>query len=164
MTAVLVFLIGLVAGSFLNVLIFRLPRREGFIKGRSQCPSCRHVLSWKDLIPLASFLFLKRKCRFCSKKISWRYFLVELTTALVFLVFFMMTRPDNLFLFWSFSFWLAIMGLLIVLVFIDFDYLLIPDKILIVIALLALFFRLTNQLDILLANFLTAAVAGIIFF
>src|SRR3989344_3595461 len=87
MIPVFIFLIGLSIGSFFNVLIFRLPRKEGFIKGRSRCPSCRHVLSWKDLFPLASFLFLKRKCRFCSKKISWRYFLVELTTLLFFLSF-----------------------------------------------------------------------------
>jgi len=164
MIPVFIFLIGLSIGSFFNVLIFRLPRKEGFIKGRSRCPSCRHVLSWKDLFPLASFLFLKRKCRFCSKKISWRYFLVELTTALVFLVFFMVSRPDSWLLLWIFSLWLAISCLLIVLVFIDFDYLIIPDKILVVIALLALSLHLTNSFDFPLANLVTAAVSGMIFF
>ncbi|MDP3731116.1 MAG: prepilin peptidase [bacterium] len=158
-----IFLIGLVVGSFLNVLIFRLPRREGFTRGRSRCPSCGHVLIWKDLFPLISFLFLKRKCRFCSKKISWRYFLVELLTAIVFLGFFMISKPDSLLLFWPFSLWLAIICLLIVLVFIDFDYFIIPDKILVVTVLLALLLHLTNYFDALFANFLTGAISGAVF-
>lgn len=153
MTAVFIFLLGLGVGSFLNVLIFRLPLEENFVRGRSYCPDCRHSLAWKDLIPLISFLVLKKKCRYCSKKISGRYFWIELMTGTIFL------------LFWPSFFWLAVISLLIVLVFIDFDYFLIPDKILVVLALLALSYQLISQKSFLALwpNLLAGMVAGMIF-
>lgn len=153
MQSLIIFALGLSVGSFLNVLIFRLPREENFVRGRSKCPSCGHVLGWQDLFPLASFLFLRGKCRFCAQKISWRYFFVELLTGTVFL------------LFWPFYIWLAIICLLIVLIFIDFEYFLIPDKILIVAGFLVLSLQLTNQsISPLLNSFLTAVFSGLIFF
>ena len=85
MTAVAVFLFGLMVGSFLNVCICRLPEEEQVIRGRSHCRSCRHVIPWYDNIPLLSFLLLKGKCRFCKAGISWVYPAVELATGLFFL-------------------------------------------------------------------------------
>ncbi|TSC74031.1 MAG: leader peptidase (prepilin peptidase) / N-methyltransferase [Parcubacteria group bacterium Gr01-1014_44] len=160
------FLLGLAVGSFLNVLIFRLPLEESFIRGRSRCPDCRHNLSWKDLFPLISFLVLKRKCRYCFKKISWRYFGVELLSGLIFLAFFWVTKPVGLFLFWPFLFWLAVLSLLIVLLFIDFDYLIIPDKILLVLGLLAFLYHwlTTDGFSNIFSNFLVGTVSGLIFF
>lgn len=162
MASVVIFLFGLGAGSFLNVLIYRIPRGESFVKGRSRCPSCRHLLDWKDTVPLISFFFLRKKCRYCLKKISWRYFGVEGLTAVVFLVFFWTARPAGFLGGWSFFFWLAIFSLLIVLLFIDFDYFIIPDKILLVLFFLGFLYQLFGQS--ILANSLAAAVAGIIFF
>ncbi len=75
MLELLVFVLGLVMGSFLNVVIYRLPRGEGVAAGRSRCPSCGKPLRFYDLIPLLSFLWLQRRCR---SPISWRYPLVEL--------------------------------------------------------------------------------------
>lgn len=75
---------GLCIGSFLNVVIYRLPLKMPIAKGRSMCPSCTHSLSALDLVPLFSFLFLKGKCRYCGAPISWRYPGVEALTGLVF--------------------------------------------------------------------------------
>jgi len=85
---IFIFLLGLAAGSFLNCIIYRLEKKQSFLKGRSFCPYCKHILSWQDLIPILSFLILKGKCRYCKKKISWQYPLVELITGILFLLIF----------------------------------------------------------------------------
>lgn len=74
---------GLIVGSFLNCLIWRLHKREGIL-GRSYCPHCRHMISWYDNLPLFSFLNLRGRCRHCRERISWRYPLIESITALLF--------------------------------------------------------------------------------
>lgn len=84
MNLVLVVILGLVIGSFLNVVIYRLHVGIGFMRGRSYCPYCKHDLGALDLIPLFSFLTLRGKCRYCGKSISWQYPMVELGTAVVF--------------------------------------------------------------------------------
>lgn len=76
---------GLMAGSFLNVVINRLWSGKTF-RGRSECPHCQHSLAIKDLVPVLSFVFLKGKCRYCTGPISWQYPAVELGTALSFLL------------------------------------------------------------------------------
>jgi len=83
-----IFLLGLIVGSFLNCVIYRLEKEESFLKGRSFCPQCRHQLTWRDLIPTFSFFILKGKCRYCHQKISWQYPLVEIATGLLFVSIF----------------------------------------------------------------------------
>jgi leader peptidase (prepilin peptidase) / N-methyltransferase len=78
------FLFGLLVGSFLNVVIFRIEREESYVGGRSRCLSCGHELYWYDNIPLLSFFWLRGKCRFCRASLSWQYPLVELTTGILF--------------------------------------------------------------------------------
>lgn len=81
----LLFLVpGLLVGSFLNVLIFRLETGEDFVGGRSRCRSCGATIRWYDNIPLLSFLLLRGKCRSCGELISWQYPLVELATGIAF--------------------------------------------------------------------------------
>lgn len=80
-----VLLIGLVVGSFLNVVIHRLPRQQSTVLPRSRCPSCDGLIHAWDNVPLFSFLWLRGRCRHCSASISWRYPLVEAITALLFL-------------------------------------------------------------------------------
>ena len=77
-------LFGLVIGSFLNVCIYRIPRRESVAWPGSHCPACGYVLKYYDLIPLLSFLLLAGKCRQCRSHISWRYPTVEALTGLLF--------------------------------------------------------------------------------
>lgn len=77
-------LAGLLVGSFLNVCVYRLPKNETIVKGHSYCPSCRHILSAADLVPVFSYLFLKRRCRYCRSKISARYAVVEAAVGIYF--------------------------------------------------------------------------------
>jgi leader peptidase (prepilin peptidase)/N-methyltransferase len=83
--APIVFLVGLVAGSFSNVCIYRLPRGESVVWPPSHCPHCSHKLKFWDLVPVLSYVLLRGKCRYCRGKISGRYAVVELATALIFL-------------------------------------------------------------------------------
>ncbi|MBI5037303.1 MAG: prepilin peptidase [Candidatus Kerfeldbacteria bacterium] len=83
MDAFLVLILGLVVGSFLNAVIYRLHAGVSFVRGRSYCPHCKHDLSTWDLIPVFSFVMLRGKCRYCHKPISWQYPLVELATGLL---------------------------------------------------------------------------------
>ena len=82
------FIIGSLWGSFSNVCIYRLPNNGNVAKGRSFCPNCKNKIKWFDNIPFFSYLFLKGKCRQCSKPISFQYFIVELLTAISFVVVF----------------------------------------------------------------------------
>ncbi|NCN21909.1 prepilin peptidase [Candidatus Falkowbacteria bacterium] len=91
-----IFVFGLIFGSFLNCLIWRLKNNES-LWGRSYCPKCRQQISWYDNIPLLSFILLKARCRNCHKKISWQYPLLELGFALLFTsLFFFIAQDFNL--------------------------------------------------------------------
>lgn len=80
------FIVGLFLGSFLLVVIERFARGESFVKGRSKCEYCDHDLSWYDLLPILSFVFLRGRCRYCNKKLSLTYPLFELGTG-IFMLF-----------------------------------------------------------------------------
>lgn len=82
--ALFIFIFGTIIGSFLNVLIYRIPLKLDFVKGRSFCPHCHHELQALDLFPVFSYLFLGGKCRYCKAKISWRYPAIELLTGVLF--------------------------------------------------------------------------------
>ena len=85
---IFMFFLGLIAGSFLNVVICRLETGETMVSGRSHCPRCGHILAWYDLVPVFSFLMLKGKCRYCGKPISIQYPMVEMATGILFLSIF----------------------------------------------------------------------------
>ncbi len=129
----LVFLFGLAVGSFLNVVIYRLPRDLGFVRGRSFCPKCKHKISWFDNVPLLSFVILKGRCRFCHSPISWRYPLVELTTALltfqIFNLQFSIYNQFSIFQFLNLILTLILFWGLIAVFFIDLEHQIIPDEI-----------------------------------
>ncbi len=83
---VMVGLLGIVIGSFLNVCIYRIPKKEDIAVERSHCMHCGHVLQWYELIPLFSFLIQGGKCRSCKKKISWQYPIVEALNGILWVV------------------------------------------------------------------------------
>jgi len=82
----LVLLLGLIVGSFLGAVTYRIPKGVGFVKGRSFCPKCKKNIFWFDNIPLFSYIFLFGKCRNCNKRISLRYSLIEVTTSVLFVL------------------------------------------------------------------------------
>jgi len=124
--AILIFILGLVIGSFLNVCIFRIPKNKNIVSGTSHCPHCHTGLEPLDLIPVLSFLLLRGKCRYCNELIRLRYPLVELLTGFVFLIAFL--TVDFRFLLIKY---LIILSLLIVITMIDLELQLIPDSLVI---------------------------------
>ena len=124
MIYLLIFIFGSVIGSFLNVCIYRMPRDESIVSPRSRCVACRKPIPWYDNIPFLSYIFLKGKCRFCREKISFRYFAVELISAVTFLI---------LFVYFGFTakFWIysLVTFSLIIVTFVDLEFQIILDRI-----------------------------------
>lgn len=120
---VIMFFYGLVVGSFLNVLIYRMPREEPVTTPPSHCPHCDTRLRPRDLIPLFSFLLSKTRCRYCGEKISWRYFGIELLTGLLFAF----TIGQHRFT-WDSILECLFIATLIATFFIDLDHYIIPDE------------------------------------
>jgi leader peptidase (prepilin peptidase)/N-methyltransferase len=119
-----VFLFGLIVGSFLNVCIVRLPRGGSIVKPPSHCPRCQSRIKFYDNIPLISFLLLRAKCRNCGEPISWRYPLVELTNALLYIGI-----VSEFWLGGEAFMMMVLCSSLIVITVIDYDHMIIPDKI-----------------------------------
>ena len=134
------FIFGAIFGSFLNVLILRLPENKSVIVPRSSCPSCNHIISWYHNIPMFSYVFLKAKCAYCAKKISLQYFIVELLSAFITLALFIKLGL-SLELLYALIFFYT----LIVLSFIDFKYKAVPDYLLLI-TLVFSFFVTNNDL------------------
>ncbi len=124
MIVFLIILFGLALGSFLNVVIYRLPRKLSLIKPGSFCPTCHHKIPFYYNIPLLSYIILRGKCKFCGHKISLTYPLVELLTPLSFLILYLKFSFTVFFLF-SVIFTSG----LIVLAFIDYYHQILPNEI-----------------------------------
>ena len=119
----LIFLLGTCLGSFANVCIYRLPKNKQIINGRSFCPNCKKKISWYDNLPLISFINLNNKCRKCNKSISPRYFIVELTTGITFLLIYLNFQNPQAIIF------LFILSLILIIIFfIDLENFIIPDS------------------------------------
>lgn len=164
-----IFILGLMVGSFLNVVICRLETGEGVIAGRSHCPHCKKTLKWFDLIPLSSFVFLKGKCRYCQQKISWQYPIVELATALSFLLIFNFKFPIfNQFLISNFQFlnilnflFLIFVSCVLIIIFVyDLKHFIIPDKIIFPAILISSVFILYTKYFILNTFFAAFLASG----
>lgn len=143
-----IFVFGLVVGSFLNSLIWRLETQQDFLFSRSVCPHCRQRLAWTDLVPLLSFIFLGRRCRYCRKPISWQYPLVELATAASFVAVWlflgMPTESISLFGFWT-LFYSFLMAVFLIFIFVyDLKHYIIPDEILYSAVFFTLIYRLSD--------------------
>lgn len=122
------FVAGTAIGSFINVLIDRLPNGQS-IFGRSHCDCCQHTLAWYDLIPVVSFLWLKGKCRYCGKKLSWQYPMIEILTGVIFVLIFNFSfgfPQDRQFL--NLLIHLGFASTLLVIFFADVKYQIIPDS------------------------------------
>lgn len=124
-------LLGIIIGSFLNVVILRLNTGKG-INGRSGCLSCNKKLEWYELIPVASFFILKRRCSGCESKISWQYPLVEISTGVLFSTIFFKQLPlfflNPVLAVVETVFYLIIWSILVVIFVYDLRHTIIPNK------------------------------------
>ena len=161
----LIFLLGIFVGSFLNVLIDRLPRKESFFIGRSYCESCKTALKWHDLIPLFSFIFLKTKCRYCHSPISFYYPVVELTTGFLFVavLFIIGGFSINFITIINLIYYLFIMSGLIVVFFVDLKYGIIPDIIIFFAVIVSILYIILNTQYLILLHILSALGAFLFF-
>ncbi|OGN19353.1 MAG: hypothetical protein A3I32_01720 [Candidatus Yanofskybacteria bacterium RIFCSPLOWO2_02_FULL_45_10] len=181
MLTVVLFLVGLIVGSFLNVVIWRLPRGEGvtgLVRGekkgqvsterqfrywdnsRSKCPNCQRQINWYDLMPVISFFILRRRCRFCKKPISWRYPLIELSIGLLALLLYWLFLPVSLIQWLNFAYWLVTLSGVFAIGVIDFTHLVIPDKILIVLGVVGLAHAIKFDFS---SHLITALIGGVLF-
>ena len=121
---VLIFILGLIVGSFSNVCIYRIPRNESIIYPASHCPKCRSNISPKDNIPLLSYILLKGRCRNCKSKISIQYPIVELLTGLIYLIIYLTYGLSVQTLIY-----IILSSALIIIAFIDLNEQIVPDVI-----------------------------------
>jgi leader peptidase (prepilin peptidase) / N-methyltransferase len=171
MVIVILAILGLALGSFINAFVWRLHKKKDWVKERSICVHCGHVLAARDLIPVFSWLALKGKCRYCKKSISRQYPVVELATSLLFV---------GSYMFWPlalssvgttlFVFWLVFLVGLVALTVYDIKWMLLPDKVvypLMVLALIqtaVLLFLVSSPTDLLADAAFSFLVGGGIFY
>lgn len=146
----IIFIFGTMIGSFLNVVIYRIPKGESIVFPSSKCQSCQTPLKWWHNIPMISWIFLGGKCYFCHEKISAQYPVVEFLTGIIFLMLYL-----KLGLVWYLPFAAASFAALFALVMIDFKYMAVPDSV----NFAALLFALI-QPDFLHAALYAAIAAG----
>jgi prepilin signal peptidase PulO-like enzyme (type II secretory pathway) len=144
LTLLLLAAVGLIFGSFVNALVWRIHEQSqtgkkknakalqdlSILRGRSMCPHCRHVLAPADLIPVFSWVFLQGKCRYCGKPISWQYPIVELTTSMLFVISYLLwpVTMHGLGLV-QFCFWLVFVVGFVALAVYDLKWYILPDRI-----------------------------------
>lgn len=136
------FIFGAIFGSFLNVLIKRLPQNISVVKPRSSCPKCNTTIAWYYNVPIFSYLFLKGKCAYCKEKISIVYPIVEIISA-VLTLFLFLKLGITLEFFLSLVFFYT----LIVLSFIDFEYKAVPDYLLLIVLVCSFFLTRNTLVD-----------------
>ena len=153
---IIVFIFGSIWGRFSNVCIRRIPNNTSVIKGRSHCPSCNKLIKWYDNIPLLSFLILKARCRDCSTTIDIKYFIIELISALNFvLIFYLFGFSSTTILFFILS-----IGFLIIF-FIDLKHFIIPNEITYPLMILGFLKSFDPNLNLnLFPNFIDSLIGG----
>lgn len=129
---ILIFILGSIIGSFLNVVIYRLNTGRTIVKGKSMCMTCGHKLRWYELIPIVSYFIQMGKCRSCKSKISFQYPVVEVLTGLIFLIVAIKFVPFLLYSFWLYviyvSLYIILFSILIVIFVYDLRHKIIPNK------------------------------------
>ena len=138
---ILIFIYGLLIGSFLNVCIYRIPREESIAFPSSHCPNCGTSLKWYDLVPVFSFIVQRGKCRYCGEKISPQYPMIELLNAITYL-FIYLQFGATLELF----FYAIIFSLLIIITIIDLQHMIIPDILVILILVASIIYKILSFL------------------
>lgn len=147
--------IGILTGSFLNVCIYRIPKKQSISYPPSHCPKCDTKLKPLDLIPVLSYLFLKGKCRYCGEKISPRYPIVELFNALLYLLFYYKYGLSFMFIKYAF-----LSSFLIVVSFIDLELQIIPDRLIAFALIVGVVFNIIYEFKLSLLNGILGLIIG----
>ena len=156
MDLIFVIILGGLWGSFANVCIYRLPINKSVVSGRSFCPKCKKLITWKDNIPVISFLFLNGKCRNCRKKISLQYLIIEFITIIYFLaVYYLFGISITTLLFF-------ILGLsFIIIFFIDLKHYIIPNVLTFSLMVIGFVKSFDPNLNPIFPNFINSLIGGI---
>ena len=144
------FLLGSIFGSFINVVIYRLPRDISIIKPRSYCTFCNRILRWYETIPIFSYLILKGKCSTCGRSFTIRYLLIEILSGISFSCIYI--YYINI---WHFIFLALNILLFIAIGFIDYEHYIIPDILLIVLFSISILYSLFNQYEMIPQKFIS---------
>lgn len=160
MIIVMLVLLGLCFGSFVNALVWRIheqskPKNKraasdkalSIANGRSMCPNCHHTLAWYDLLPLVSWIVLAGKCRYCHKAISWQYPVVELITAAIFAISYLYwpIGLGNASIVMLFGLWLVFVVAFIALAIYDLRWMILPNRIVLPMQALAVMYLLIRM-------------------
>lgn len=156
---IILFLLGISVGSFLNVVIDRIPAGKTVLSGRSFCDACRKTLAWYELVPILSFLCLRGKCRTCKSKLSWQYPVVEVITGLLFISTFYFTGNNYILLVYLLSIFSGLLAIFMT----DLKYKIIPDHVLVFVSLLTCGYILLYQRPQGAGNFVSALVLCLFF-
>lgn len=156
-------IVGTVFGSFLGVVIDRLPHGKSIIWGRSHCDTCKRSLRWFELIPIFSFVIQRGRCLMCRSKLSWRYPVYELVTGILFAGLWYLVGPSLLLFFST----VIICCSLFVIFVIDLDHMIIPDVLIVTTSIGALSYHLLyNQsiIQFIQNNIVTGVISYILFY
>ncbi|MBI2446404.1 MAG: prepilin peptidase [Parcubacteria group bacterium] len=140
------FVFGLVFGSFLNVVIYRLKSGRNIVFDRSFCSDCLTQLKWHDLVPILSFIWLLGRCRYCKKKISWQYPVVEILSGLIWVGVFYQNF-NNLQLF-NIFYQIFTFSIFLVIAVYDFKWKIIPDKIVYPAIIIVFLYNIFNSVNV----------------
>ena len=152
-----VIILGGLWGSFANVCIYRLPLEKGVVSGRSYCPKCKKQITWKDNIPILSYLLLSGKCRKCKKPISSQYTIVEFLSILFFTIIYFLygiTLTTLLLMILSLSF--------IIIFFIDLKHFIIPNEITFSMMALGFIKSFDPNLNSIFPNYINSLIGGLL--
>ena len=150
---VLIFVYGLLFGSFFNVVGYRIPNNMSIVKPGSFCPKCKHELKWYELIPVLSFLIQGGKCRKCKSRISLFYPAIELLTGFLFLISYLQFG-------FSFNFCLSILlsSFLVIVIVSDFNFLVIPNEVTLFFSILSLLIQVVYNYKLAIGSLLFGIV------
>lgn len=153
---VLILVLGLVFGSFIAAISYRIPRNINFVNDRSFCPKCKKQISWKDNVPLVSYILLRGRCRNCHKVISLRYPFIEILSGAGFLTIAIQTLPDLI----KTIYLLTIFVLLLTIFVVDLENQIIPDQLVYFMIGVTFLFAVVFYESNIFANFISGLIAS----
>lgn len=162
-------ILGAAVGSFIGALTWRWPRRIAISNGRSRCTHCKHTIRPKDNLPLLSYLILRGRCRDCNKPIPKRYFFIELGTAILFPVFYLLLPRIDMNVAWTARlgpgvlalFIFFVLAVLIAIFVIDLEHRYIPDSLVFSLLLLTVGLMLATSVEAIFQYLAAGAAAGV---